>query len=1619
MKIFIYLLLLLAISSSLFSKTITVRTSKKSDAAEQIGTKVYTKSKDLDLVYSNYNEQLVGVRFKKIKIPKKSKIISAYIQFTADNIVGKEDKQATSIYIDANYVNSARTFSDHKPIKGRALTSLAAQVQWDIPAWSITEERGKKQKTPDLSVMIQEIIDRPKWKSGNHMAFIFSAGPSCIDETCHRTAETHKNDNSSPTLVIEFVDDEPPVITPANFTVDIRKKVNDVVYLLDIVPTPKTVTILSGNGEHFFKVDNFGVISVANTLENNSTTLYTLTIEASNDYGSTTEDIQVTLVDDIPLSTELVNTRDFDNVPILDKNSITINGSILQIGNQLLCLNGAGNGSGGADGNECLAPTEETTNGNWYQYRVKADANATIFNSMAKLEFEPGDEIVFARLYWSARIRNVTQKQIESARYISMKGPQSSTYSEFMTLNSKYNWHESGSVFDYGASVDVLEYVKANRDGEYYVGNIVSDSGFTNTYASWQLIVVVKNPTRSLKNIAIYDGFYSIYGQSNDYPDSVTVRADGFITPTGTQPFDANLFIYVGESDYGYSDSTEVKNGAGNFVHLVDGVNDVNEVMNASVYSLDYSGGYRSNVPGMATPNFRNVLGVDIDKIQINNKYDTSKQTLSNSQTSTEIRITSGTDRYSLNMFAFETEVFVPEFCYDYAYKQQNRYFTEPNNGLQNPKLTGSVITGKPINMSIYLKSRVDGTIQIQNMEIDVLDINRTQATYINDSTRLIKIGDLTQEEPSHSPSTIGNEDFINDIDVGVLDENDYFYLYYSLNPKSSTIDMPIYITATYDLVLDSTVVSYNLTLSKEIPLCTDNNFEYTPRIGIFNIVHNDYYDYDMGGTNRYYNLPTQVTSREGAFKVISLDANNTDELNPISTVVSVEMIDVSAFHDTEASCQELNSSISERVWMIFDANATSVMFDENAINFAINNVSTQLNSSDQFYEKAREKAAFRVSYNNLNAHHNGLLKVSPGKKLGTYNIDFPDLFQLFGSDCSQTVVYDKAKNKTTNKIPVACANNSDVTPEQLQACMECIYGFDTQFICSRDNFSIRPEALLVKLSDQNQTDITKRTKLADNVSGVTDPNGEILNLASGYNYILEVNATNHLNNAASTGYTKSFNVANPSDKSAYSWSPRDAHIITGCNDTNDSLAVIRFLEGIVDTNTSINQVGEYTLGMRDTTWTAVDSDPLLMAHHVGVYFLPLSTKDCIPNVSTTQVVNSTLVSVNQPRIGCVISSEHDSSDIVSNLKYRDYNVTFHPYKFDLTGIAASSGLNNNLVSTDSYIYMSDMSNPQDENMSFHLNGPIVALGYNNTRLTNFVNSCYAKGLDLNITKSDTTHLNNRNEQVVFQSRFHSLDTNGTVVTALDVDTNDTTPLQSLLIHTTPLQFQKSLNGLLNTRLNLNYNRLKDRAANPKVIHYGDYNVSCTDAVHNCQFSADMITTKTTEGNISVDANITHYYARNHSPRYRFSDNNGTAYIYYEVYCSGIGCDKTVLQNGTTSQNTDDPRWFINSLHNSSYGSAREITQKDNTLVTGTKATGNHQDTTFILYSGSNGYPYKTTMETNSSNWLIFNKYDSNATKNSFEVEFVHSNSSWAGIHETESNTNTTATDKTNRRSMW
>ena len=69
-------------------------------------------------------------------------------------------------------------------------------MDWVPPSWTSAGDAGVAQRTPDLSPLIQEIVDRPGWAPGNSIALI-------ITGTGHREAESF-NGGFPPVLHIEI-----------------------------------------------------------------------------------------------------------------------------------------------------------------------------------------------------------------------------------------------------------------------------------------------------------------------------------------------------------------------------------------------------------------------------------------------------------------------------------------------------------------------------------------------------------------------------------------------------------------------------------------------------------------------------------------------------------------------------------------------------------------------------------------------------------------------------------------------------------------------------------------------------------------------------------------------------------------------------------------------------------------------------------------------------------------------------------------------------------------------------------------------------------------------------------------------------------------------------------------------------------------------------------------------------------------------------------------------------------------------------------------------------------------------------------------------------------------------
>ena len=164
------------------------------DAEESSTGWVLIGSSDLELVADNSRgNQLVGLRFTELGIPQGATITSASVQFDAD----ETNTEATALLVRAEAADTAAPFSANNfDISSRATTTES--VAWNPPAWSSRPAAGPDQRTPDLSVIVQEVVDRPGWQTGGALALVISG-------TGKRVATSFdKNPASAPRLLVEF-----------------------------------------------------------------------------------------------------------------------------------------------------------------------------------------------------------------------------------------------------------------------------------------------------------------------------------------------------------------------------------------------------------------------------------------------------------------------------------------------------------------------------------------------------------------------------------------------------------------------------------------------------------------------------------------------------------------------------------------------------------------------------------------------------------------------------------------------------------------------------------------------------------------------------------------------------------------------------------------------------------------------------------------------------------------------------------------------------------------------------------------------------------------------------------------------------------------------------------------------------------------------------------------------------------------------------------------------------------------------------------------------------------------------------------------------------------------------
>lgn len=174
------------------TSAINARVTASEDDAEQFisGGPIDLASSDLEMT-AEVSTQTVGMRFNAIAIPPGAKIVSAYVQFQVDEAT----TVATALQIRGEAADNAAAFNV-KDILSRTLTT--ASVPWNPPSWATVNAAGTDQRTSDIAAVIQEIVKRPGWASGNSLVVI-------VNGTGKRVAEAYNGvPSAAPLLHVEY-----------------------------------------------------------------------------------------------------------------------------------------------------------------------------------------------------------------------------------------------------------------------------------------------------------------------------------------------------------------------------------------------------------------------------------------------------------------------------------------------------------------------------------------------------------------------------------------------------------------------------------------------------------------------------------------------------------------------------------------------------------------------------------------------------------------------------------------------------------------------------------------------------------------------------------------------------------------------------------------------------------------------------------------------------------------------------------------------------------------------------------------------------------------------------------------------------------------------------------------------------------------------------------------------------------------------------------------------------------------------------------------------------------------------------------------------------------------------
>ncbi|MZZ58514.1 isopeptide-forming domain-containing fimbrial protein [Enterococcus mundtii] len=359
------------------------------------------------------------------------------------------------------------------------------------------------------------------------------------------------------------------------------------------------------------------------------------------------------------------------------------------------------------------APSSGYSINNFVLEFADVDGDPTTYNSSrAYIDLDGAKEIAWAGLFWSSsRYKgptfgtNLSDEEIsEPVKFTTPNGTSQRVAPQYYHRIDQ-DKTDPGQYFGYNNTgfsnyADVTSIIQG--DGSGTGGYTLADIPMTKAlnqkaqyynFSGWSLFVVTKDQAKHSRAFNVYYGARgNKAGTNNEFvmKDFITAK-QGKLEPIVT------WFTVQGDKLF-TGDNAQIKNSAGTFVNIINTINPVGNVMNATVSDNDQH--MVDKYPGQFNPGHPNFLDIDIDRLSL------PEGLISNGQNQISFRTTSIGDDFSTNAVGFSVNAEIPEL--------------EINKEIVNPKETYKI--GETVTYRVHVKNTKENSEAVNTLSKDVLD---------------------------------------------------------------------------------------------------------------------------------------------------------------------------------------------------------------------------------------------------------------------------------------------------------------------------------------------------------------------------------------------------------------------------------------------------------------------------------------------------------------------------------------------------------------------------------------------------------------------------------------------------------------------------------------------------------------------------------------------------------------------------------------------------------------------------------------------------------------------------------------------------------------------------------